>query len=263
MSFRARLSLLFVVAMTALVVATSIATYLVVRSNLQASARRSALALAKSVASIEDPDEGSLDRMAGPGARIWLTNGSGRVIAQSYTTSGGDSSAVEIDDSIAGARRIDLGAMAAAGRGQCVVLLANSAIDSSLSTLFSTLIVVGVAMIAASAVVGALLARRALRPVERMRRQADAIPGDALDRRLTEGSPMSWAGSPLRSTACSRASSARPRSSEGSSPTPRTNCGHRSPPSTATRVSSRGPPSAEISIRCTSRRPSSRQRASA
>ena len=69
------------------------------------------------------------------------------------------------------------------------MLLANDAIDSSLSTLFSTLLAVGAAMIAASAVVGALLAGGALRPIERMRRQADAIPGDALDRRLSEGSP--------------------------------------------------------------------------
>jgi two-component system sensor histidine kinase MprB len=68
------------------------------------------------------------------------------------------------------------------------VLLANDAIDSSLSTLLSTLLAVGAAMIAASAVVGALLAGGALRPIERMRRQADAIPGDALDRRLSEGS---------------------------------------------------------------------------
>ncbi len=69
-----------------------------------------------------------------------------------------------------------------------MVLLANSAIDSSLSTLLSTLLAVGAAVIAASAVVGALLAGGALRPIERMRRQADAIPGDELDRRLSEDS---------------------------------------------------------------------------
>ena len=34
-----------------------------------------------------------------------------------------------------------------------------------------------------------MLAGGALRPIERMRRQADAIPGDALDRRLSEDSP--------------------------------------------------------------------------
>ena len=85
MSFRARLSILFVTTMTALVVATSIATYLIVRSNLHANARADALALAKNAASIEDVHEVSLDRIAGPGASIWLTNGSGAVIGQSYT----------------------------------------------------------------------------------------------------------------------------------------------------------------------------------
>ena len=190
MSFKTRLTLLFVVAMTALVAATSVATYLVVRSSLESSARRSALSLAKSVASIEDPQETSLDRLAGPGARIWLTDASGRVVAQSYSTGGSDSSAVEIDDSIA---RAPGGSTSARwprpDGGNAYVLLANDAIDSSLSTLFSTLLAVGAAMIAASAAVGALLAGGALRPIERMRRQADAIPGDALDRRLSEGSP--------------------------------------------------------------------------
>ena len=132
----------------------------------------------------------SLDRIAGPGARIWLTNGSGAVVGQSYTTGGGDSSpGRRRKDCRQRAGRGDLGSVAAAGGGICVVLLANGAIDSSLSTLFSTLIAVGPAVIAASAVLGVLLARRALRPVERMRRQADAIPGDELDRRLTEGRP--------------------------------------------------------------------------
>ena len=190
MSFRARLSILFVTIMTALVVATSIATYLIVRSNLHANARADALALAKSAASIEDVHEVSLDRIAGPGARIWLTNGSGAVIGQSYTAGGGDSSLIDVDKTLAGAPSDSTSARwPRRGGGYAVVLLANSAIDSSLSTLFSTLIVVGLAVIAASAVLGVLLARRALRPVERMRRQADAIPGDELDRRLTEGRP--------------------------------------------------------------------------
>ncbi len=188
MSFRARLSLLFVTTMTALVVATSIATYLIVRSNLHANARASARALAKSAASIEDVHEGPLDRMAGPGVRIWLTNGAGKVIGHSYTTGEGDSSLSEVEKTLAGAPGDATSAQwPRRSGGYAVVLLANSAIESSLSTLFSTLIVVGLAVIAASAVLGVLLARRALRPVERMRRQADAIPGDELDRRLTEG----------------------------------------------------------------------------
>ena len=162
MSFRTRLTLLFVVAITALVAATSVATYLVVRSSLESSARKSALSLAKSAASIEDPGETSLDRLAGPGARIWLTDASGRVVAQSYSTSGSDSigrrdrrrrSAVRQADP----RRRDGRDRAAAMRTCCSP---TSAIDSSLSTLFSTLLAVGAAVIAASAVVGALAGRR-------------------------------------------------------------------------------------------------------
>ena len=189
MSFKARLTLLFVVAMTALVAATSVATYLVVRSSLESSARKSALSLARSAALIEDPAETSLDRLAGPGARIWLTDSSGRVVAQSYSTSGRDTSDAEIDNAIAGAPGGSTSARWPRSQGgDAVVLLANTAIDSSLSTLLSTLLAVGAVVIAASAVVGALLAGGALRPIERMRRQADAIPGDALDRRLSEDS---------------------------------------------------------------------------
>jgi two-component system, OmpR family, sensor histidine kinase MprB len=186
MSLRTRLTLVFVVTMTALVAATSIATYLVVRSSLEASARRSALSLAKSAASIEDPGETSLDRLAGPGTRVWLTDASGRVVAQSYSSGRPDTSAAEVDDTIAGAPGGSTSARWPRSQGgYAVVLLANSGIDSSLSTLLSTLLVVGAAVIAASAVLGALLAAGALRPLERMRRQADAIPGDELDRRLS------------------------------------------------------------------------------
>jgi two-component system sensor histidine kinase MprB len=189
MSFRTRLTLLFVVAITALVAATSVATYLVVRSSLESSARKSALSLAKSAALIEDPAETSLDRLAGPGARIWLTDSSGRVVAHSHAAGGRDTSSAEIDNAIAAAPGGSTSARWPRSQGgAAVVLLANTAIDSSLSTLLSTLLVVGAVVIAASAVVGALLAGGALRPIERMRRQADAIPGDALDRRLSEDS---------------------------------------------------------------------------
>jgi len=140
-------------------------------------------------ASIEDPGETSLDRLAGPGTRIWLTDASGAVVAQSYSSGEHDASAAEIDDTVAAAPGGSTSARWPRPHGgEAVVLLANSAIDSSLSTLLSTLLVVGAAVIAASAVVGALLAGRALRPIERMRRQADDIPGDELDRRLSEGS---------------------------------------------------------------------------
>jgi signal transduction histidine kinase len=190
MTFRARLALLFVATMTALVVATSGATYLVVRSNLRANTRNDALTLAKTAAAVEDTKEVSLDRIAGPGARVWLIDSAGAVVSQSGTSQGGDASIAAVNRTIAAAPGGSTTARwpRPAG-GSAIVLLTNHTIDASLSTLLSTLVVVGLAVIAASALLGWLLASSALRPVERMRRQVDAIPGHELDRRISEGRP--------------------------------------------------------------------------
>ena len=69
--------------MAVLVVATSAATYLVVRSSLGDTARRHARQVARAAAQ-EQPREGELDRLAGPGHRIWLTDPQGTVIASSF-----------------------------------------------------------------------------------------------------------------------------------------------------------------------------------
>ena len=69
------------------------------------------------------------------------------------------------------------------------MLVRNRAIESSLSTLLRTLLAVGAAIIAASALLGVVLASRTLRPVERMRREVDDISGAELDRRIAEGRP--------------------------------------------------------------------------
>ena len=191
MSFRARLSLLFVTTMTALVVATSIATYLIVRSNLHANARSQRMGAGEECGvdrgrprGVARPDsragsENLAHERGRQGNRTQLHHRWGRLLSQPTLKRRWPALPATRP------RRSGRGG----GGGYAVVLLANSAIESSLSTLFSTLIVVGLAVIAASAVLGVLLARRALRPVERMRRQADAIPGDELDRRLTEGRP--------------------------------------------------------------------------
>jgi signal transduction histidine kinase len=73
--------------------------------------------------------------------------------------------------------------------GQAIVLLANHSVASTLDTLLRTLVAVGIGILVAAGLMGAFLARRALRPVDRMRQQVDDIPGDALDRRITEGRP--------------------------------------------------------------------------
>jgi signal transduction histidine kinase len=190
MTVRTRLALLFAAAVTMLVIATCSITYVVVRSSLRSTARGDAVTLARTAASLEDIHELSLDRIAGPGARVWLTNGSGAVVAQNHAAGPRTARLSDVNRAIANAPGGSTAARAPRRHGgSAIVLLANPTIDSSLSTLLSTLIAVGLAMVAASALAGALLARRVLEPVDRMRRQVDAIPGDELDRRIGEGRP--------------------------------------------------------------------------
>jgi len=186
-SVRLRLAAWFVATMAVLVVATSAITYVIVRSNLHSEAQHSARRLAKAAARGE-PDELRLDGMAGPGDRIWITDASGRVVRATTHASG---HTVRRIGRIIDAAPSDATTARADRRhgGQAIVLLANHSIRSTLSTLLGTLFVVAVGMLAAAGLLGALLARRALRPVDRMRQQVDDIPGDALDRRLTEGRP--------------------------------------------------------------------------
>ena len=189
MSFRARLALLFAGTITVLVVVTCIATYLVVRSNLRSDARADAARLARNAATAE-PDELKLDRIAGPDARVWLTSRSGAVVARNHAAGPGERTLADVEHALSAAGGDATSAKAPRpGGGYAIVVLANSTLTASLSTLLSTLVAVGAAMVLAAAVAGALLARRALQPVDRMRRQADAIPGDQLDRRIDEGRP--------------------------------------------------------------------------
>jgi two-component system sensor histidine kinase MprB len=71
--------------------------------------------------------------------------------------------------------------------GRAIVVLGNRDLQRTLSTLRRTLAVVGLVVLALTAVLGSLLSARALRPVERLRREVDAIPGEALERRVAEG----------------------------------------------------------------------------
>ncbi|HYW28208.1 MAG TPA: HAMP domain-containing sensor histidine kinase [Gaiellales bacterium] len=190
MSFRLRLALLFAGTITVLVVATCAATYLVVRSNLRSDAQRDAARLAHSAASVEEPQELALDRLAGPDARVWVTNPAGGVVASSHAAGSGEHTVSDVQRAIAQAPDGATWAkVPRPGGGYAIVLLANSRVTASLSTLLSTLILVGLVVVLASGLLGALLARQALQPVDRMRRQADAIPGDQLDRRIDEGRP--------------------------------------------------------------------------
>jgi two-component system, OmpR family, sensor histidine kinase MprB len=184
-SVRARLTLLFVTAMASLIVATSLASYLIVRSRLQSQASSSAGALARAAA-LAEADESSLDKLAGPGDQIWLTARDGHVVATSYRASG--TSRLTLARVLS--RPPPGSTVAQAARpegGRAIVVVANHDLHETLSTLGRTLAIVGLAVLVVSGVAGSFLAVRALRPVERLREQVDAIPGDALDRRVAEG----------------------------------------------------------------------------
>ena len=188
MTIRARLALLIASTIALLVAAICFTTYAVVSSSLHATARNDAATLARTAAAVEDPGELSLDRIAGPGVQVWLTNGSGQVVASNHAAGEADATVADVNRSIASASSSASAARAPRrGGGLAIVLLTNSAVDSALSTLLSTLVVVGLVAVVASALAGAMLAKRALRPVERMRLEVEAIPGGAVDRRIEEG----------------------------------------------------------------------------
>ena len=187
MSVRLRLAALFVAVLAVLVLATSAATYTIVRADLHTQLVHSAQRIAR-IAARGEPGELRLEGLAGPGDRIWLTDASGRVV-RSTAGAPGDS----MDGVRAAVHRAPGGYVTArhprADGGQVVVLLSNHSVRATLSTLLRTLLAAGVGILAVAGVLGGFLAWRALRPVDRMRQQVDDIPGDALDRRITEGRP--------------------------------------------------------------------------
>ena len=186
MSIRWRLTVWFLAAMALLVAALSLATYLTVRSQLRGSARSSAVALARAAAAAE-PDEIALDRLAQPGDRIWLTGPSGAVVARTFHAPGSTRKEVE---AIAASQPNAVTAEAPRPEGGvAIVAETESNLAQTLSTLRWALLGVGLGGLLLAGLLGALLAARALRPVDRMREEADAIPGDELERRLAEGRP--------------------------------------------------------------------------
>ena len=187
-TIRLRLTAWFLLAMSFLVAAGSIATYLIVSDRLHADARSGAEVLARAAASVGEPDEIALDQLAGPGDHVWLLDSSGAVVAATK----GDTSATtraQVDAAIA-ALHGHVTATAAGSEGaQVLVARSTSGIDATLSTLRLTLIGAGVAGLALSALLGWILASRVLQPVDRMRREVDEISGDSLERRLPPGPP--------------------------------------------------------------------------
>lgn len=189
---RARLTAWFLLAMAVLVAAGSTATYLVVRDRLLSDASADALALARAAAAAEDPEEIALNSLAAPGDQVWVIAPSGQVIARTSGAPGATRA-----DVMATLERVPAGddatytSATATGNGgmQVVVLHRASGVGSTLRTLRLALVAVGLIGLAVSAVIGAILAARALRPVDQMREEVDDISGTSLDRRLPPGRP--------------------------------------------------------------------------
>ena len=185
-SIRIRLTAWFLLAMAVLVAAGSIATYLIVSDRLHSDARSGALVLARAAAATEEPDETALDQLAGPGDRVWLLDSSGKVLAG--TAGATETSRAQIDATIARLHR-DVTATAIGAHGvEAIVARSTGGLESTLNTLRLALIGVGLAGLVLSAALGWILASRALRPVDRMRREVDQIGGTSLGRRLAAGS---------------------------------------------------------------------------
>lgn len=187
-TIRLRLTAWFLLALAALVVAGSVTTYLLVRQELIDQASAGARDLARAAAAVEEPAEAPLDRLTGLGDRIWLIAPSGLVVARS--AGAGGSTAAEVGAAIRSAGSEPGAASATVVRRdglRAVVLRTRTGLDRTLDSLRWTLLVVGLIGLLLAAVPGALLAWRALRPVDRMREEVDQIPGDALSRRLPEG----------------------------------------------------------------------------
>ncbi len=186
MTFRIRLTLLFVVTLALLGALSSAITYAIVQNRLAEQDRRDAATLA-TAAALAETAEIALDRIAGPGDAIWLITPAGHVDAQSYRAPGSTLPQVRayIAQATSGG---DVTASAAIpSGGRAIVLHGTAQTQSALATLRRTLIFVDLAAVVLAAIAGAVLASRALGPVERMREEADRIPGHELDRRLPEG----------------------------------------------------------------------------
>jgi two-component system sensor histidine kinase MprB len=188
-SIRLRLTLWFVLALAVLLAAGSAATYLIERAQLRGQVHDAARRLAHTAAATEEPDEAELDRLAGAGDRIWLLDSRGRVVAATFGAPGRTRAAVTAYIDRQRAREpgelVTARALRRAG-GEAIVLRPADQLDGALSDLRWALVAVGLVGVVLAAGTGALLARRALRPVDRMIREVDRIPGEALDRRLPE-----------------------------------------------------------------------------
>ncbi len=186
MTFRIRLTLLFVVTLAVLGALSSTITYAIVQNRLNEQDRRVTTTLA-TTAALAASAEIALDRIAGAGDAIWLITPSGNVEGKSYRAPGSNLAQVRAYLAQAGSAGAVTASAPIASGGMAIALHGTAQTQSALGTVRRTLILVDLIAVLLAAIAGAVLASRALRPVERMRKEADRIPGYELDRRLPEG----------------------------------------------------------------------------
>ncbi len=186
MTFRLRLTLLFVASLAILGALIAGVTYLSVQQRLAQQDRNAATQLARTAALAAD-EEIALDRLAGSGDRIWIVNGRGQVAGHSFHAAGRTLAAVHTAVASATAAGMTTATAPTASGGVAIVVHSDAQTRSALSALRRTLVFALLAGIVLAAVAGMVLASRALRPVDRMREEVDEIPGQDLDRRLHVG----------------------------------------------------------------------------
>jgi two-component system sensor histidine kinase MprB len=185
-TFRVRLTLLFVLSLAILGAVSSTITYVIVRDRFAAQDAHAATQLADSAA-VAEPEGVELDRLAAAQDAIWLLDRRGEVVAKTFRAGGTDLTEVRaLVRQATGNGMVSAEASASDG-GQAIVLHSTAQTQSALATVRRTLIIVDILAVALAAVAGAVLASRALRPVERMQEEADRISGHELSRRLPEG----------------------------------------------------------------------------
>jgi hypothetical protein len=224
-TFRVRLTLLFVVTLALLGALSSAFTYAVIRDRLATQDRRAAQTLA-TTAAIADTAEIALDRIAAPNDSIWLITPTGRIAARSYHSPGSSVQQVRAYVAQATSQGLVTASAHIPGGGTAIVLHSTAPTQSALGTVRRTLILADLIAVAFAAVAGGILAARALRSVD--------LPG--------------------RSIGCWRVHRPRQPSNSSSSPTRHTSSGLRSRPSRATPAYSRVRSFAATSRRSRARR---------
>jgi len=185
-TFRLRLTLLFVASLAVLGALIAGVTYLSVQQQLAHRDRNAAVQLARTSA-LALNEEIALDRLAGAGDRIWIVDRQGRVVASSFRAAGTTIADVRAAVATGTAAGMASATAPTTSGGTAIVLYSNAQTQSALSALRQTLLLAVLVGIALAALTGIALAARALRPVDRMRTEVDRIPGHELDRRLQVG----------------------------------------------------------------------------